>query len=205
MVSQSNGDVGAKLVVLVDNAATTYEDLRSFLSALSPEQKRLAIDRMGGRKRQARLWDLGEAGPAITMESLIPKDGEPLKPVIFHGKNSLLPPFTRFQKRMCRTSDGEALLGYNHGWTGIFTGPGYFVVRDSEPDEIGPVAIDYTRVPTEKPTSWPTIRSNSFMLSRFVYYGMVDCLRELADGVLIGRAVRGGKITPNYFILSREF
>ena len=188
----------------VNDPNTTYEDIRSFLSALSPDQKHQAIGRMGGVKRQAKLWALCEKAPKITLDNLIPAGGGPLKPVIFHGKNSLLPPFTRFQKRMCRTSDGKALLGYNHGWTGIFTGPGYFSVRNSEPDEIGPVAVDYTKLPTDKPDSWPKIRSNGFLLSRFVYYNMVDCLRELADGVVIGRAVRGGKITSNYFLLARE-
>ena len=109
--AQGNSDPGAKLVALVSDPKTTYDDVRSFLSGLNPDQKHQAIVRMGGKKRQAKLWELCEQAPKITLENLIPADGDPLKPVIFHGKNSLLPPFTRFQKRMCRTSDGKALLG----------------------------------------------------------------------------------------------
>lgn len=203
-VETAQSNVAVEFRALIDNSDTTYQDLRDFLGKLTPEQKRLAITKAGGKKRQARLWDLAEAGPTIKMENLIPKDAEPLEPVIFYGKNSLLPPFTGFQKRMCRAPDGDALWGYNHQLFGFATGPGYFVVRDGESEEIGPVAIDYTAIPPEKPGSWPTIRSNRYKLSWFIYHNMVDCLREVGEGVFIGRAVRRGKITSNYFLLARD-
>jgi len=200
---QGSADVGAALRALIDDPTTDYAAVRDFLGALSVEQKRQAIEAVGGRKRQRRLWELGEAGPAITIEDLVPSSADPLDPVIFYGKNSL-PLFTIFQKRMARTADGEMLLGYNHSPpVDRFVGPGFFVVDDF-PDGIGKVGVDYTRLPDKKPESWPTIKPNKSGLSRFVYYDMIDYLRELAPGVLIGRAVKGGKITQNYFLLSRE-
>ena len=196
--------VAAEFRALIDNSETTYQDLRDYLEKLSPQQKRDAISKAGGKKRQARLWELADEAPTIKMENLIPEDATPLDPVIFYGKNSLLPPFTTFQKRMCRAPEGDALWGYNHQLFGFATGPGYFVVRNGETEEIGPVAIDYTAIPPEKPGEWPSIRSNTYKLSRFIYNNMVDCLRELADGVLIGRAVKKGKLTSNYFLLARD-
>lgn len=197
-------DVGAKFVQLIDDPSTTYEALRTFVDGLAPSDRRAAIYRAGGVKRQARLWKLAEAGPSIQLEQLIPEDATPLKPVIFYGKNSLIPPFTVFQKPMCRQPDGQLLMGYNYGWTGFITGPGFFVVRNSTEDEIGPVAVDYTQLPETKPDEWPKIRTNKYLLSRFVYHNMVDYLREVGTGMLIGRAVKKGKITSNYFLLARE-
>jgi hypothetical protein len=187
---------------LAEADGTTYQAIRSYLSGLSPEGRRQAIEAVGGVKRQARLWELAAEGPDITLEDLVPRAEKALEPVIFYGKNSL-PLFTIFQKRMARATKGDWLVGYNHGSTQGLVGPGYFTVHVFD-GQIGEVGVDYTRLPDEKPASWPDIKPNKAGLSRFVYYDMIDYLRELAPGVLIGRAVRSGKITNNYFLLARE-
>jgi hypothetical protein len=137
---------------------------------------------------------------------MVPPDLGPLRPVIFHGKNSL-PMFSHFQKRFCRPSEGgDELWGYNHQpvrWLAPLTGPGYFVAYDS-PDGPGGVAVDYTRIPADRPTEWPELHDNTYRLSRFIYNGMIDYLRCISEHLLIGRATRDGKDMPNYFLLCRE-
>jgi hypothetical protein len=48
------------------------------------------------------------------------------------------------------------------------------------------------------------VKRNDQGLSRFVYANMVDYLRRVSSHVVIGRAYKGGKEMPNYFILCRE-
>ena len=67
----------------------------------------------------------------------------------------------------------------------------------------GEVLIDYLQVPPDKPSHWPKILSNSKRLSRFVYNGTQDVLRGVSEHVTIGRATRGGKDLPNFFVLCR--
>ena len=81
------------------------------------------------------------------------------------------------------------------------TGPGYFLARpDPDSDE---VLVDYGKLPTSRPDSWPEIRSNERGLSRFVYGFMVDRLRRVSEHVTIGSAWRKGKDMGSYFVLSR--
>jgi hypothetical protein len=152
---------------------------------------------------QARLWE-ATAGRAVSIAEMIPADFEPLRPVHFHGKNSL-PLFSHFEKRFCRGPAGgpDELWGYNHqptGWLAPLTGPGYFVAYDAGES----VAVDYRRIPSERPDVWPELRDNRYRLSRFIYNGMIDYLRRISPHLLIGRATRDGKEMPNYFLLCRE-
>lgn len=179
-----------------DEAAGRFEEA-------SPTE-RVQITESIDAKTQARLWDACE-GRSVTIDEMVPADLGALRPVIFHGKNSL-PMFTRFQKRFCRSDDGKELWGYNYqpvGWLAPLTGPGYFVAYDS-PTGPGGVAVDYTRIPTAKPREWPDLHDNTYRLSRFIYNGMIDYLRRVSPHLLIGRATKGGKDMPNYFLLCRE-
>jgi len=169
-------------------------------------RERVEITRSIDGKTQARLWEAC-AGRAVTIDEMVPPDHGPLRPVIFHGKNSL-PLFSHFQKRFCRGSEGTGneLWGYNHQptiWIAPLTGPGYFTAYDS-PDGPGGVAVDYTRIPPAKPNEWPEIHDNTYRLSRFIYNGTIDYLRRVSPHLLIGRATRDGKDMPNYFLLCRE-
>ena len=123
----------------------------------SPPERVQLLESIDGRG-QARLWE-ATAGRKISIQQLVPRERGPLVPVIFHGKNSL-PAFTRFQKRFCRPSGeppSDELWGYNYQparWLGTLTGPGYFVAYDSD-NPWGSVAVDYRRIPSERPASWP--------------------------------------------------
>ena len=50
---------------------------------------------------------------------------------------------------------------------------------------------------------WPAIQPNDKGLTQFIYGHMKDYLRRVYGRVLIGRAFRKGKPTPNYFVLAR--
>lgn len=177
--------------------------VRSFLDGLDHQNRMGALTSLQGTTWQAKLYDMAKGAPAVSLDDLVPPSLPPLREVIWHGKNSL-PMFTLFQKRFCRPSgaggQGE-LWGYNHQALAWVTGPGYFVCHQDGPV---PAAIDYRVVPPEAPPGWPAVKRNDQGMSRFVYGGMVDYLRRVSTHVLIGRAHRGGKELPNYFLLCRE-
>jgi hypothetical protein len=172
----------------------------------APPKERVAITEALDGKEQEKLWHAAAGGP-VSIAEMVPREVGPLRPVIFHGKNSL-PAFTRFQKRFCRPSASVArdeLWGYNHQpttWLAPLTGPGYFTAYDA--DGLGGVAVDYTRIPPAKPADWPEIHDNRYRLSRFIYNGTIDYLRRVSQHLLIGRATRAGKEMPNWFLLCRE-
>lgn len=192
-------EILAKPVVDLEALGATFE-------SASPLERIRITEAIDGRG-QAKLWDAA-AGRGVTIAEMVPADLGPLRPVIFHGKNSL-PAFTRFQKRFCRPSAGagrDELWGYNYqpvGWLAPLTGPGYFVAYDCA-DARGTVAVDYTRIPSGKPAEWPEIHDNRYRLSRFIYNGTIDYLRRVSEHLLIGRATRAGKDMPNWFLLCRE-
>jgi hypothetical protein len=167
-------------------------------------QTRIDAIRCLGKKAQVRLWNAAE-GHATALSDVVPTDVEARIEIIHSGKNSL-PIFTKFEKRFCRVaSDDSILYGYNEGPTRKFVGPGYFVTSfDSERGEVG--INYYTTPPVDAvlPEEWPALRSNERGLSRFVYAKMIDYLRKVSDHVTIGRAVRKGKTTNNYFLLCRN-
>jgi hypothetical protein len=184
----------------VDRAAFAEE-----FEGATPRERIEITEALDG-KEQEKLWHAA-AGGAVSIGEMVPRELGPLRPVIFHGKNSL-PAFTRFQKRFCRPAAGidrDELWGYNYQparWLGPLTGPGYFVAYDS--NGLGSVAVDYTRIPPGKPDAWPEIHDNTYRLSRFIYNGTIDYLRRVSPHLLIGRATRAGKEMPNWFLLCRE-
>jgi hypothetical protein len=189
--------------------AKDHVDLAAFAERFeaAPHGERVRMTEAIDGRGQAKLWE-ASAGRAVRIAEMVPASLGPLRPVIFHGKNSL-PVFTRFQKRFCRPAAGVArdeLWGYNYqpvGWLAPLTGPGYFVAYDT-PDAPGGVAVDYTRTPPAKPPEWPEIHDNTYRLSRFIYNGTIDYLRRVSEHLLIGRATRGGHDMPNWFLLCRE-
>jgi hypothetical protein len=193
-----DGDVGERLSQLV-NGVADRATIAAFLDGLASGQRVAAIRALSGARVQARLWAAVADAPRVTLADLVPTDASPLAEVIYEGKNSLLA-FTTFQKRFCRPpAGGDQLWGYNHQTLAWLTGPGYFVVHD-DPRGAG---LDYRAVPPTKPPAWPAIRTNDQGVARLVYGNMVDYMRRVSRDVFIGRAVRGGKETSNYFILCR--
>lgn len=154
------------------------------------------------KRAQAALYEAAKGTRKLKLTQLVPLDVPDLSEVVHHGKNSL-GAFTRFEKVFCRPKrDAKELWAYNR--TGRLiersVGPGYCVAYEGPGDEL---LIDYTRVPDGKPESWPEIISNRNRLGRFVYGGMIDALRAVTEHVTVGRAIRGGKVMDNWFVLSR--
>lgn len=136
------------------------------------------------------------------VNDLIPSHVDPLKEIIFYGKNSL-PLFSSFEKRICLSPDKLSLWGYNEQKLKVITGPGYFIIdqNSDRPDEL---MFDYTRIPYDKVKHWPKIRSNTTGLNHLVYGGMKDYLRKIADSLYIGEATKKGASMNQYFLLCRE-
>ncbi|MBM4245882.1 MAG: hypothetical protein FJ148_19100 [Deltaproteobacteria bacterium] len=190
---------------LLRAATVDLQAIAAEFEAASPHERVEITEALDG-KEQEKLWHAADGRP-VSIGEMVPKDLGPLRPVIFHGKNSL-PAFTHFQKRFCRPAAGtdrDELWGYNYQptkWLAPLTGPGYFVAYDST--GLGSVAVDYTRIPAGRPAEWPEIHDNSYRLSRFIYNGTIDYLRRVSEHLLIGRATRAGKEMPNWFLLCRE-
>lgn len=150
------------------------------------------------------LWDLVK-GQSVDLDHFVP-GSEPLEEVIHHGKNSLAA-FTHFQKRFARAaSEEQGVIGYNHQPWDWVVGPGYFVAHSTADEKDAPsdFAIDYTRVPKEKPEGWPDIQDNEGGLRAVTYGRMKDYMRRVSAHVSIGKAYREGKFRGQYFILCRE-
>ncbi len=173
------------------------------LNAMGSDEERVAAIRTIGGGDQAKIW-AAATGRSTSLEDIVPSSLEPATEVIHAGKNSL-PVFSNFEKRFCRV-DGrdDVLYGYNEGVTRSVIGPGCFVARLFEDrDEVG---VDYYQVPPDDaalPDGWPRPVPNEKGLQVLVYSKMIDYLRKVSDHVTIGRAVKKGKETGNYFLLCR--
>lgn len=175
--------------------------LREVLDGLGHVGRVDTIRQWDGRT-QARLYEAVKGVVRLTLEHFVPADTPPMTEVIHWGRNTL-PTLTHFQKRFCKPTEGADLWGYNHNvFPASWGGPGYFVVHPAQAD--GEIDIDYTKIPPSKPDAWPTIVPNSHMISRFVYYGMIDVMRGISTHVSIGRARRSGKMANAWFVLCRE-
>lgn len=167
------------------------------------EARTLAFVRQVKGRDQARLWAAAEGRPT-RLADLVPEGVPEGVEVIHVGRNSL-PLFSAFEKRFARVpGEPGKLHGYNEGAARKIIGPGYFVA--AEDGERGEVGVNYYEVPPggeHLPDHWPKVKPNESGLQRFVFAKMVDYLRRVADGVFIGRAVRKGKVTNNYFLLCR--
>ncbi|MCC7536169.1 MAG: hypothetical protein IT379_08145 [Deltaproteobacteria bacterium] len=193
-----------QLAELLSTPAFSIRTVAAHLDALDPRD-RVAQVRSIGKKGQSRLWEAAKGFKPIDLAFLVPEGVDPLVGVVHYGKNSL-PLFSHFAKVFCKPDipgrDGE-LWGYNASGelVGTWVGPGYFVVRKY--DEEGELVIDYTKLPPHRPSDWPPMLRNEERLGRFVYANMQDVLRGISKHVSIGRAIRGGSITNNYFLLCR--
>ncbi len=191
-----------RIALCLQSPSVDLEALASILDGLTLSARVSAVRSING-KAQARLWEASK-GRGVTIDEIVPPELGPDVEVIYAGKNSL-PMFTHFEKRFCRAFDAPGCLyGYNEGAVRPLIGPGYFVVRYFE--DRSEAGVDYYQVPPDGaslPPNWPGIKANERGLQRFVYAKMVDYLRRVSNGVFIGRAVRKGKDTNNYFLLCR--
>lgn len=196
------------LAQMLDSTKPDIVSIDSYLNGLATLERRGQVLALK-RGQQAKLFDIAQGHRRLTTDSLVPKDTPPLTGVAHHGKNSL-PVFTGFAKVMCRPSaqhtagsEGDKLWGYNKNPFIVHhaVGPGFYVAY---PYKDGEYLVDYTMLPAERAADWPEIVPNTYRLSRFVFYGMQDVLRGVSDHVTIGRAMKGGKWLPNWFVLCRD-
>ena len=168
------------------------------------EAERVRMTRLWTKGDMVRIWDAAQ-GREVTADAFVPPGVRVGSEIIHEGKNSL-PVFNHFQKRFT-TADGKpgTVYGYNHSWHNFAsTGPGYFVGHhDASVQAFG---LDYYQVPPGEarlPPHWPRVRANEIGLQRFIFAKMIDYMRQVCEGVTIGRAWRHGKVTDNYFVLVR--
>ena len=183
---------------LMATAGVTTEQVQRHLASLSGAERVQQATQLD-RRHQQKLWDLSESTAPIQLDEVVAPDRSPLDPVPFEGQNNQpIQRYRPFKKVFYRTPDG-AIGGYNDSPAAWFAGPGYYLLKR---DASG-IYVDYTEVPRDKPSAWPPIRPNDTGLSQFIYGNMKDYLRRVYGRVLIGRAYRKGKATPNYFVLAR--
>ena len=204
----SPADVSIRDLVL-DPTFGAEERARRVSAALDarPLSRQIAaLDELGGRRAQQRLWEAAAYNGPVTTADLVATSHTAMRPVVFHGRNSL-PAFTRFKKICVRPptgTPGDVLWGYNDTPIRPAIGPGYYVVHDTPGTPLGASAFDYTQLPASRPPSWPEIRPNEQGLSRFIYNGTVDYMRRVSRDVFIGAATRSGNELGSYFVLVRE-
>jgi hypothetical protein len=194
-----------ELEAQIADSVTPMSAIAGLLDGLS-KTSRPRVVRCLGRAAQRALYAKAEGFAPVALQDLVPPRCADLEEVRHLGRNTL-PAFRIFEKRFCRLP-GEppespaSLAGYNFQTMSFVTGPGYFLARN-DPDR-GEVLVDYTRLPGERPSDWPEIRSNERGLARFVYGFMMDRMRRVSEHVTIGAAARNGRELGSYFVLSRS-
>ncbi len=188
---------------LLGASSVNADALAGAFNGLDSDACVAAIERLTKRD-MIRMWGAVE-GRQVDAESFVPAGTAVDVEVIHEGKNSL-PVFSRFQKRFTLAQGRPGVLyGYNHNWFNFTTaGPGYFVAHQD--DSFGAYGLDYCQLPPRDvrlPSGWPAVVPQNRGLQRFIYANMVDYMRGVSDRVTIGRAWVKGKMTNNYFVLSR--
>jgi hypothetical protein len=197
---------GATLKELISRPAPDAAEIAAFLDNLTLADRIAAVRTLQGTGLQAALWKATAGAPRVTTDEMVPSDYPMLRPVIFHGKNSL-PAFTEFQKICFRPDLGEdasVAWGYNETKIREWIGAGYYVLHDTPDASLGGAAFDYTQLPAKGLPAWPEVRPNTAGLSRFIYANMLDYMRRVSSDVFIGSAVKGGREMGSYFIVVRE-
>jgi hypothetical protein len=205
--------VAARLASALADPTAPMAAISALLDDASPADRRAALFSLNG-KQQSALYDRAAQSPTLTLADLVPPSLSPKQEVVHFGQNTL-PVFRAFEKRMCRAASGDAIYGYNEGFTRRFIGPGYFVAvatgtaNDGAPTwrERGGVVVDYFRVPDGNGVvvdGWPAVVPNERGLQRFVFRGMRDYLRKVSTHASIGAAYQGEKSFNSWFVLVRD-
>ena len=130
----------------------------------------------------------------MTLEQIVPEDR--IGQTVRHFGRNTLPAFKIFEKRFMRASAEQVdLWGYNEGPTRKLVGPGYFICRQSDQEEIGSIVVDYENF--LRGARWLAgVKANEAGVSRLVYAYMHDYLRKVSEHVTIGRAIARAKKAP---------
>jgi hypothetical protein len=197
---------GATLKELVTRPSPDASEIAAFLDGLGLADRIAAVRSLSGASLQGALWKAVESVPRISTNEMVPLDYPAMRPIIFHGKNSL-PAFTEFQKicfRPLGARDTPVAWGYNETKIRGLIGAGYYVLHDTPAAPLGGAAFDYTQLPASRLPAWPEVRTNNAGLSRFIYANMLDYMRRVSSDVFIGSAVKSGREMNSYFIVVRE-
>ena len=186
------------LSALLESGASSRE-IATHLDALSASARLDEVLAITG-SAVGRLYAAVADAPTVTPEEFLPPSTKGT--LIYEGRNSLVA-FSRFQKRFLRLESG-VIVGYNHQAMSFVTGPGYFVVKaaNGEGEHGKEMFFDYTVPPPETPGGWPAWKPNDRGLSKLVYSDMIDFVRRVARGVVVGKAYRKGVDQNAYFTLT---
>jgi hypothetical protein len=191
---------------------TTFRDLLS-AETIDMDAVSAHLDGLGHGERvrqvreipgglQRKLYAAADGHGSLDMDYFVPPEQADGAFVRHYGKNSL-PAFSIFEKRFARPQAGSPVMwGFNHSPLMALVGPGHFVLRTGP--EAGELHVDYYSVPPERLDGAPALAPNDRGISTLVYGHMIDVLRRVSGHVTIGRAVKKGADTPNYFLLCRE-
>ncbi len=192
-----------RLQELLSGGRVDMQGLESYLDDIDGSRRKREVLALS-RAQQRRLFAAAEGYRAIDLSHLVPQDTPDMNEVPHHGLNTL-PTFRNFAKVFARPDDtaGE-LWGYNRNQQLLETtvGPGYFVAHEHHVK--GELLVNYLMLPPRSLPGWPPIIPNSARLSRFVYNGTQDVLRGVSEHVSIGRAQKGGRYLPAWFVLVRD-
>ncbi len=187
--------------LLLQASTIDLDAVGAYLDALAHAERVKQVRQVPGGL-QSRLFAAAEGSGPLDHDYFVPEDTADQTFVRHYGKNSL-PAFSIFEKRFARPTAGSPVMwGYNHSSMMPLVGPGHFVLRTGP--EPGEMHVDYYSVPAERLDGAPPLARNDSGISALVYGHMIDVLRRVSAHVTIGRAVKKGKDTPNYFLLCRE-
>jgi hypothetical protein len=179
------------------------ERISSLLDGLGHEGRYHTV-RTWNKRQHRELFEAAKGFRPIDLDFLVPSGAGVLTEVIHDGHNTL-PLFTHFQKRFVRLEGGDfSVAGYNHQAMATFTGPGYFGVGEGTGDHEGELVLDYSRLPNQKPASWPEVRANRGGLHGIVHGGLIDYLRAISTHVCLGAVYRDGQHQAVWFALVRR-
>jgi len=186
---------------LLSASALDLPAITTHLDGLDSEDRVQQVRAIPGRLH-GRLFEEVRGYRSLGFGDFVPAEKENRSFVRHYGKNSL-PVFTHFEKRFARPEDGAPVLwGFNHGALMGVIGPGHFVMRTGPLP--GELHVDYYSIPPEQLDEAPALAPNDKGISTLVYGHMIDVLRGVSKHVTIGRAIKKGRETPNYFLLCRE-
>jgi len=186
---------------LLSKDTISLDEVAAHLDSLNHDERVRQVRSVPGGL-QGPLFESAKGFAPLSLEDMIPREIADRAFVRHYGKNSL-PAFSHFEKRFARPAvDADTAWGYNHSSAMWLVGPGHFVLREG-PDE-GEMHVDYYAIPPEQLDGAPALKSNTAGISTLVYGNMIDVLRRVSIHVTIGRAIKKGKETSNYFLLCRE-
>jgi hypothetical protein len=177
------------------------ERLAAVLDGLGHEG-RVHTTRTWTARQQKALFEAAKGFREGDLGFLVPPDRGTLEEVIHDGINTL-PLFRSFQKRFTK-DESASVFGYNEQTWSWFSGPGYFSVRLGEGEHAGELVIEYSKIPSHKPSSWPAIRDNDGGTRALVFGRLTDYVRPISAHVSLGSGYKGSSHQGFFALVRRD-